>query len=130
MRKGVKPDELVNSDIMKGTDIFNRRFIVFKSTILKDNIRLECFTTFFQRYTDHNGLYHTTGHYGRNLFATQGGPTHRQIELLYELLKKGQIELTYEELREHRYLDKYDFAEYIESWDSIKHTIAIVKMGW
>ena len=101
----IQPEELGSLSIMKGRDYYGRPFIVFKSSLImsRDTSPIECFTTVFKRYTERsNMIYHTAGHYGRLLFATEGGMTLRQLHTLYDLLSNKTVEMTYQELRENR----------------------------
>jgi len=108
----IKPDELGDSDIVKGVDCNGRRFIVFKSKIILHHRQIECFTTFFKRFPEDSCVtYHTAGHYGRNVFFTDGGASLGQIELLYDLLMKKAIELTYEDLRRNRFVEFFYFEK-------------------
>jgi len=88
----------VNENIMKGIDDFKRPFIVFKSEIIYNNLHLDLskktFTTFFQRYSDNNLLWHACGHDGKILFDSVGGTNLVQIKMIEELLKNGYIDLT------------------------------------
>jgi hypothetical protein len=120
---------------MKGRDHYGRPFIVFKSRmIMGDKGPIECFTTFFKRYTEESSIvYHTAGHYGRFLFATEGGTTLSQIRILYDLLANGMVEMTYQELRENRIIqfrDDYTISKEVynrerekEEWELIKNMI-------
>lgn len=98
----IMPDELGELNIMKGKDILNRNFIVFKSELLIDNKKIKMFTTFFQRYNDNSITYHTAGHYGNLLFNTEGGCSLTQIKYLYNLLQNNTIELDYFEAGDFR----------------------------
>ena len=70
----IKQTDLEKNNIMKGNDCFGRKFIVFKATyIFKDNTIKKTFSTFFQRYTDNNILWHICGHDGELIFDTCGG---------------------------------------------------------
>jgi len=110
----IQPEELGNLSIMKGRDYFGREFIVFKSKLTtKNNNPVEYFTTFFKRYTDEsNTIYHTAAHDGNYLFATEGGITLYQLNFLYELLKKGSVDITYEDLRKNRVRVNIDYLTY------------------
>ena len=140
----IRPEELGSSRIMKGVDRFGRRFIVFKSRIILESGPIECFTTFFKRYKEENSTTcHTAGHYGRHLFCTEGGTTIYQMNLLYDLLKNGSIDMTYEELTIHRFITySYFQHKYLANdeddvvndkvenqdlkWDAIKNMISRV----
>lgn len=91
----IEPELLVNDDILRGTDIYSRSFIVFKAEIiLQDNSKIQTFTTFFKRYHDSNIIWHACGHYGLNLFDTCGGANNKQINILHELLSNKTIDLS------------------------------------
>ena len=83
-------------NVMKGIDDFGRPFIVFKAEIIYENSKFnkKTFTTFFQRYTDDNLLWHACGHDGPLLFDSVGGTNLVQIKMIEELLKNGYIDLT------------------------------------
>ena len=98
----IKPDELGDLNIMKGKDILNRNFIVFKSELLINDKKIKMFTTFFQRYNDNSITYHTAGHYGKLLFNTEGGCSLEQFKYLYTLLQNNTIELDYSQASEFR----------------------------
>jgi hypothetical protein len=129
----IQPKECL--PMMKGRDRYGRPFIVFKSRLTMGNKGpIECFTTFFKRYKEEsNMIYHTAGHYGRLLFATEGGTTLRQLRTLYDLLSKGTVEMTYQELRENRicqFRDDFLNNEEVytrereeEEWELIKNMI-------
>jgi len=125
----INPEELKNENVMKGKDRYNRQFIVFKSKITPLNSDpIQFFTTFFKRYTsDYNIIYHTAGHYGELLFKTEGGATISQMNILYELLKNGNVELTYEQMRENR-IENPKSLQNIE--DETQNLLEIIKIGW
>lgn len=84
-------DEL---SIMKGQDIMERNFFVFKSFFeFEDGSIFENFTSFFQRYPDDNLLWHCCGHYGQYIMNTEGGTTNEQFKFIFELLTNGCVEL-------------------------------------
>ena len=126
----INPQELNNSNIMKGKDKYNRKFIVFKSIIrpLNNDDPIQFFTTFFKRHVDDYSItYHTAGHYGELLFQTEGGATISQMNILYELLKNGNVELSYEQMRENR-IQNSKSLQNIES--ETQNLIEIIKIGW
>ena len=94
-----------NTNVMKGFDDFGRPFIVFKAEIMYENpeYNKKTFTTFFQRYSDDDCLWHACGHDGPNIFDTVGGTNITQLKFLDNLLKNGFVELTpdmdYDKLR-------------------------------
>ena len=94
-----------NVNVMKGTDDFERPFVIFKAEVIYENPKFnnKTFTTFFQRYTDDLLVCHACGHDGPILFETIGGTNITQLKLLDDLLKNGFVDLTpdtdYKELR-------------------------------
>lgn len=89
----------VKGAMMKGSDMYGRKFIVWKAlvTIEKpsgETISFPTFTTLFKRHTDNTSLvYHTCGHYGKNLFTTLGGADLDQMNFLHNLLSTGSSEI-------------------------------------
>jgi hypothetical protein len=99
----IKPEELKSNNIVKGRDISSRPFIVFKAEFEYPNgIKKKTFTTFFQRYSDNDLLWHSCGHYGINLMCTDGGASGEQIKMLYELLSSGEYKINREIIHEQR----------------------------
>lgn len=87
----IKPDEFSES-INKGKDDFDRKFITFRAIIEYENGEsTETFTTLFQRYLKDNKLWMSAGNFSKLLFRSEGGTTIEQLEMLYELLKNGEI---------------------------------------
>jgi hypothetical protein len=144
----IHPSELGDQYIMKGVDCFGRLFIVFKCEIIdfynedkyqtgeifseekEEAKKRSFFTTFFQRYTGDETLYHTAGHYGNYLFDTQGGASVEQMRMLLELLKNGSLELNYEEIKKLRvtYREFYSISK--EKTEIMENVIDVVKIGW
>ena len=90
----IKQTDLGENNIMKGYDCFGRKFIVFKATyIFNDNTFKKTFSTFFQRYTDNDKLWHTCGHDGELIFYTDGGAKLEHFQIIEKLLYDGFIEL-------------------------------------
>lgn len=93
----------IHGSMMKGIDIYGRRFIVWKAMVTIENpnrpdIVYPTFTTFFKRYPDTTSIvYHTCGHDGRNLFNTEGGTVLQQMEFLHKLLLTGSAELNFDQ---------------------------------
>ena len=98
----IRPEELGDESVVKGTDAFGRRFIAFKSAVRTPSGTRRLFTTLFQRYSEDQTLYHTAGHYGTHLFTTTGGASLAQIERVRELVCTGRIDLTVEKMRDLR----------------------------
>jgi hypothetical protein len=94
----IKPDELPETiDLMKGVDSCFRNFFVFKARFLfADGTYFDTFSTFFQRYSDNNLLWHCCGHYGIYLMNTEGGTNNSQFKLIEELFTKKNIQLNKE----------------------------------
>ena len=87
----IKSNE-VSNDVMKGIDIFRRPFFVFKATIKYENGNsIKSFTTWFQRYTDNDLLWHTCGNDGFVLFDTSGGANIEQMIFIKKLFKNGEV---------------------------------------
>jgi len=107
--------ELNNNNVMQGIDSSNRSFFVLKAEIVySNNTKIKTLTTFFQRYTSDNILWHAAGNYMPILFCTVGGASVDQINMLYELLVNNNyifIDKNYKDLRIYNsYLD--DFVDY------------------
>lgn len=103
----IKQTDLENNNIMKGYDCFRRKFIVFKATyIFEDNTIKKTFSTFFQRYTDNDRLWHICGHDGSLIFDTCGGAKLEQLEIIEKLLYNGFIELNETNIEYCYYGDK------------------------
>ena len=113
----INPTELNNYNVMSGFDYANRRFFVIKAEIeYSDKPKIKTFTTFFQRYSDNNLLWHTSGHYD-----TTGGASLAQIKMLVNLLFIGYYKLDKEISNDLQILNnKY----YIES-DNIIYPTSI-----
>lgn len=95
----IKPEDLTTNNIMSGYDFAYRPFVVFKAEIeLNNGNKIQTFSTFFQRYSDNLLTWHICGHYGRNLFFTDGGASNSQIKVLYELLSSGSYVITPDKL--------------------------------
>jgi len=127
----IKPQELGVENIMKGKDKYNRNFIVFKSIITQLNYKpMHFFTTFFERYNnEYDVMYHTAGHYGALLFETEGGTTISQMNILYELLKNGNVELTYDQIQENKFeISKSLKNNHGNIDDEIKNLVEIIKI--
>ena len=125
----IKPEELNDSIIKKGYDMFGRKFIVFKCHTHVNGNYIPFFTTFFQRYNDSITLYHTAGHYGKSLFHTEGGATLEQMRFLNTLLQNGELKLKYDDLLVFRvsYIELYD--DNID--EDTKNSICdVIRMGW
>jgi phosphosulfolactate synthase (CoM biosynthesis protein A) len=95
----------VTTSLSKGIDVFRRPFFVllgiahFESG---DEMDIEVFQTFFQRYTDNDSLWMGCGHHGINLMETSGGMSEAQIELLQELIRNKKVKVTVEDFSKYR----------------------------
>ena len=89
----------VNEPVMKGTDIYNRDFIVLKFAI--DNI---CgIQTFFQRYSDSYNLWVGCGPIDKTLINTIGSIKQIQAELIRDIINNGNSLITEEHQPNHLY---------------------------
>ena len=88
----IEEDE-VSDSVMVGIDKYDREFIVIKFVVTKkDGTTIDCFQTFFRRYTDKNNHgWMGAGHYGLQLFDTSGFMNQYQIKVIDDLLKIGQF---------------------------------------
>ena len=127
----IKPDELANASLMKGEDMYGRRFLVFKSEVRVDGERIRLFTTFFQRYPSESEsndevLYHTAGHYGTHMFTTTGGSSLVQMEYVRDFVRDRRIDLTVDQMKLFRigYRDTFD----LEQVDP--NTVDTITLGW
>jgi hypothetical protein len=96
-----------NITIMKGIDIYSRKFIVIKAKIIfnddnQDIKEIDTFSTFFQRYHDSDTLWHCCGHYGLNLIETSGGMNLDQILFIKSLIYDGYYNLNLDILKKIR----------------------------
>lgn len=90
----IKKSNLNNNIVMKGLDKFNRRFLVFKAEfIYPDGKIIQSFTTFFQRYDNNLGIWHTCGNDGQLLMSSDGGMTKQQMLFIKQLLYEKTINL-------------------------------------
>jgi len=122
----IKPDELGKAYVMKGKDAIGRKFIVFKSEVQTNGVKIPLFTTFFQRYNSEDLVYHSAGHYGTNMFLTTGGACLMQMKLLRDLLRDGSVNLTVEKMRECR----IGYRDFIELEKIDPNSIDTIILGW
>jgi hypothetical protein len=125
----IRPEELVDTPVMKGKDAFERSFIVFKSEVQIDGKNVRLFTIFFQRYkttVDDEVLYHTAGHYGTHMFDTTGGASLMQMILLRDLLHAGAVELSVEKMTQCC----VGYRDHLELKQLDPSTIDTIKLGW
>lgn len=81
-------DDMTHS-IMRGIDSINRRFIVIKMNIDNQNL----FQTFFQRYSDCDGLWMGAGHHGIHLICTEGGMVDCQFKLIEDIINDKIVKI-------------------------------------
>jgi hypothetical protein len=82
-------DDMTHS-IMRGIDVYNRRFIVIKMII--NNFHL--MQTFFQRYTDSEGFWMGAGHHGGgHLIDTNGGMKDCQFKLIDDIINNKIVKI-------------------------------------
>jgi hypothetical protein len=105
--------------IMRGIDSFNRRFVVIKMNI--NNVLL--FQTFFQRYTDSEGLWMGAGHHGCHLIATEGGMKDIQFKLIEDIINNKIVKIT----QEHKPCDPYFIDKYVCGVNVYNATLKIQK---
>ena len=79
----------LTSSVMRGIDQHNRRFIVIKMNIDNKNL----FQTFFQRYSDSDGLWMGAGHHGCHLIATEGGMKDCQFKLIEDIISDKIVKI-------------------------------------
>lgn len=90
----IELEELGNNNIMKGTDLYSRHFIVFKAEFeFPNGSKRKTFTTFFQRYKNDKYFWMCCGNHGLNLMVTPGGTNTEQYKLLYELFSSGEYKI-------------------------------------
>ncbi len=122
----IKPDDVGDAHGRKGKDASGRAFIAFKSNVRIQGETIRLFTTFFQRYSDDDMLYHTAGHYGVHLFETTGGANLTQMRLLSDLLHSGTVDITTEQAIQYRV--GYKSYTTLEKMDP--STIHTITLGW
>lgn len=99
-----QPSDLKDGlSIMKGQDMFRRKFIIFKSFFeFEDGSIYENFTSFFQRYDSDELLWHCCGHYWKYIMNTEGGTSNKQFKFIFDLLTNGCVQLDKEMCNELR----------------------------
>jgi len=122
----IRPEELGDARVVKGTDASGRRFVAFKCTAHGPRGPHRLFTTLFQRYHDDPTLYHTAGHHGTHLLTTTGGASLAQVERILELLRAGRVDLTVDDMTTLRvvYRDHDEVARLDPA------TVDAVVLGW
>lgn len=92
----IEPTEFPES-FRKGSDKYGRKFVTVRANIYYANgDYYETFTTLFQRYKDTEHLWMSAGKLAKIklLFETIGGANIYQLNLLYDLLKNGYVDIT------------------------------------
>ena len=89
----IKLDE-VRYPVMKGTDLYNRPFVVVKFMVIRNGKHELQMETFFQRYTIGDSLIQGCGHATSNLLRTEGGMTNTQIDLVNDVINGKTVTLT------------------------------------
>jgi hypothetical protein len=128
----ITPEYIGNNNVVKGYGSNGRFFIVIKAHYeMSDGTKINTFSTFFQRYSHDDTLWHCCGHYGVNLMSTDGGMTHEQYILLDELLNSKEIKLEYDTLTKCRlklnHTQKYDITTHQTIYDPMPQCL---KLGW
>ena len=113
-------DDMTHS-IMRGIDVYNRRFIVIKMII--NNIQL--MQTFFQRYPEREGLWMGAGHGVRHLIDTTGGMKDCQFKLIDDIINNKIVKIK----EEHKpcvpsFKDNYVCNE------TIYNSVIIIQKAW
>lgn len=95
----IREEEMGNSSIKRGIDIYDRPFVVIR---LKDNNNNYYMQTFFKRYNN-SELIMGCGHYGNHWMHTEGGMNQRQIDLLIQLIENRTVTIPIEEIHNNSY---------------------------
>jgi hypothetical protein len=114
-------DDMTHS-IMRGIDMYNRRFIVIKMIINE----ITLMQTFFQRYTESEGFWMGAGHWGGgHLIDTIGGMKDIQFKLIDNIIndKIVKIEDT------HRPCDPSFINKYVAN-EKIYNAILKIQRAW
>ena len=123
----IRPGELGDEHVVKGTDAAGRRFIAFTCTAHAAGPRRHrLFTTLFQRYQDDPTTYHTAGHHGTHLLTTTGGASVAQVERIHELIRAGRVGLTVDDMTGLR----VGYRDYSEIARLDPATVDTVVLGW
>jgi len=107
--------------IMRGIDVYNRRFVAIKMNI--NNVLL--FQTFFQRYTDSEGLWMGAGHHGCHLIATEGGMKDIQYKLIEDIINNKIVKIE----EKHRPCDPYFIDKYVCN-DKVYEATLKIQKAW
>lgn len=95
----------VTTSLTKGIDVFKRPFLILLGILhfdSGDEVDIEVFQTFFQRYTNNQTLWVGCGHRGINLMETSGGMSEAQITLLQELIINKKVTVLVEDFPKYR----------------------------
>ena len=117
----IKWDEFTNP-IIKGYDIFGRKFVVIKM-IIND---IKIMQTFFQRHS-FGRLWMGCGHATVNLIDTSSGMSNEQFNLISQIINKEKVKIR----SEHRpVLDSF-IDNYVVLYNEIKWNAAIkIQKAW
>ena len=118
----------VTHPVMKGTDCYNRKFIVIKVIVDKKL----CIQTFFQRYDDSNQLWMGAIVRGNcySLLDTCGGMLYSQAELLKDVIEEKQVRLE-EKHKPSFYLTDKDLTKNVILYDEKKWNAAeLIQYHW
>ena len=103
-------DKDLSNEIVKGIDVYNRKFIIFKANfIYPNNKKIYTLSTIFQRYTDCNTCFMCCGNHHKYLLYSDGGLRKCELELVNNLITNGFVDLTEEIMEKCRLTcDKYE----------------------
>ena len=113
--------EEVTEPVMKGMDLFGRRFVVVKMSIENEDINF--METYFQRYSDLFTKWMACGHATRKFINTIGtGLDSDQIDLLKRVINKEEVII--EDI--HRPWREYYEGKKVKLYDNKKEKAAII----
>jgi hypothetical protein len=113
-------DDMTHS-IMRGIDMYNRRFIVIKMII--NNTPL--MQTFFQRYIESEGFWMGAGHHGGHLIATEGGMKDNQFKLIDNIINDKIVKIE----EKHRPCDPSFINNYVAN-EKIYNAVLKIQQAW
>lgn len=120
----INQKEVEDNMLMKGVDCTGRCFITVKADIiLLNGSIIHTFSTFFQRYSNVNDLWHCCGHDGRVLMHSEGGMTIPQFKFLHDLIVNKEMDLTLDLCKEIRL--NYYFTKDVEDKDYGNYPVKI-----
>ena len=83
------------SPVMKGTDLWGRKFLTIKGNVTLTNGEVKpFFQVVFQRYSDSDKLWSGGGHYGQQLVSYQGGISIPQKLFLRDIIISRTIDVS------------------------------------